>query len=116
MPLRIKSQIMNVRIERLKELLKQSPHDGFIRFALAKEFEKLGDHSKAIDLLDNLIKELPDYVGAYYHLAELLKGEERLEEALAVYDKGMEISQKLGEQHAYSELQNAKLNLEIENE
>ncbi len=107
---------MNARIERLKELLKQSPHDGFIRFALAKEFEKLGDLTEAIGLLDNLIKDVPEYVGAYYHLAELLKGEERLEEALTIYDKGMEISQKLGDQHAYSELQNAKLNMEIENE
>lgn len=105
---------MNARIERLKELLKQSPHDGFIRFALAKEFEKLGDHLKAIELLDNLIKDQPEYVGAYYHLAELLKSEERNDEALIIYVNGMEISKKLGDQHAYSELQNAKLNMEIE--
>ncbi|MEZ5007993.1 MAG: hypothetical protein R2728_12180 [Chitinophagales bacterium] len=105
---------MNARIERLKELLKQSPHDAFIRFALAKEFEKLGDTLKAIELLTLLLYDQPEYVGAYYHLAALLKDEERTDEAMDVYIKGMEIAKKLGDQHAFSELQNAKLNMELE--
>ena len=105
---------MNVRIERLKELLKQSPHDAFIRFALAKEYEKINEPQKAIDLLTELLKDQPDYVGAYYHLAALLKDEERTEDALETYTTGMEMAQKIGDQHAYSELQNAKLNLELD--
>lgn len=105
---------MNARIERLKELLKQSPHDAFVRFALAKEFEKLGNTSKAIELLTLLLYDQPEYVGAYYHLAALLKDEERIDEAMDIYVKGMEVAKKLGDQHAYSELQNAKMNLEIE--
>ena len=105
---------MNARIVRLKELLKQSPKDSFVLFALAKEFEKLGDFNKAIDYLINLINESPDYVGAYYHLAALYKTIEQNDKAMDVYKNGMEIAQKVGDRHAYSELQNAKMNLEIE--
>lgn len=105
---------MNARIERLKELLKQSPSDAFVLFALAKEFEKVGNHQQAIDFLQNLIESQPDYVGAYYHLAALLKSKDRNDEAMKIYNLGMDIARKIGDQHAYSELQNAKMNLEIE--
>ncbi len=105
---------MNARIERLKELLKQSPSDGFILFALAKEYEKLNLVEDSIQLLSDLIAEQPDYIGAYYHLAAMLKQQEELDKALEVYEKGVEMAKKVGDQHALSELQNAKLNLEIE--
>lgn len=105
---------MNARIDKLKELLKQSPSDSFILFALAKEFEKVGDRLQAIKLLESLLKINPDYVGAYYHLAALLKDEEKLNDALKIYTLGIEIAQKFGEQNTLRELQNAKMNLEIE--
>ncbi len=105
---------MNARIERLKELLKQSPHDAFIRFALAKEFSKIGRKAEAIELLENVVNDQPEYVGAYYHLAALHQEVEDTESAMKVYLKGMEIAKELGDNHAYSELQNAKMNLEIE--
>ena len=66
---------MNARIERLNELLKQSPHDGFIRFALAKEMEKLGQYEEAIKGLAALLEDDPKYIGAYYHLAALQEHE-----------------------------------------
>ena len=62
----------------------------------------------------NVKTDEPEYVGAYYHLAALFKSEERMNEAMSTYIKGMEIAKKLGNQHAYSELQNAKFNMEIE--
>lgn len=105
---------MNARIVRLKELLKQSPSDSFILFALAKEFEKLSQPEKAIELLTTLLATSPNYVGAYYHLAALYQEAEMFDKAMETYIKGMEIAREVGDQHAYSELQNAKMNLEIE--
>ncbi|MCP4122715.1 MAG: tetratricopeptide repeat protein [Bacteroidetes bacterium] len=105
---------MQARLERIKVLLKQSPHDDFLRFALAKELEKLGQHKEAIGLLTSLLKDNPQYIGAYYHLGALLVGCEDVNGALNIYDKGIEIAAKLADQHAMSELKNAKMNLKMD--
>ena len=105
---------MNARIERLKELLKQSPEDAFVQFALAKEWEKNGELERAIRQMSQLVEKQPDYVGAYYHLAQMLQTKTDFQEALNVYDAGIKIAQNLGDQHALGELQNARMNLEIE--
>lgn len=105
---------MNARIERLKELLKQTPHDGFIQFALAKEYEKLEQNAQSIVIFEELLAQQADYVGAYYHLAALYVQEEVFDKAMQTYEKGMQVARELNDQHAYSELQNAKMNLELE--
>ena len=105
--------MMASRLERLKELLKQSPGDSFIRFAMAKELEKEGLHREAIDVLTALLADEPDYIGAYYHLAGLLAGCDDVNEALRIYDKGILAATRLGDRHALSELKNARLNLEM---
>ena len=79
-----------------------------------KNFIKTGQISLAIDGLENLISIHPDYVGAYYHLAEFYKAEELYDKALNIYESGMTIAQKVGDLHALGELKNAKLNLELE--
>ena len=104
------------RIHRLKELLKQSPHDAFVRFALAKEYEKRGNTTEAVQRLRDLLKDKPEYVGAYYHLAELLKVEEKVKEALEIYDLGIKMAREHRDDHALSELRNARMNLEMEME
>ena len=103
---------MNARIERLNELLKQSPHDGFIRFALAKEMEKLGNYDEAINGLTELLRDDAEYIGAYYHLAALLQHTGRVNEAMLVYQNGIEIATRIKDQHALGELQQAMSNLE----
>ena len=106
--------MMHARLERLKELLKQSPDDTFIRFAIAKEMEKSGRESEALDMMVALIQDNPEYIGAYYHIAALMTGFEDVTGALRIYDKGMEIASKLGDNHALNELKTAKMNLEME--
>ncbi len=101
------------RLEILQDLLKSSPEDGFIQFAIAKEYEKQNDYFIAIEWLYELIKKDENYVGAYYHLAKLLEHEEKHEAALTIYDQGLRVAKNLGDQHAYAELKNARLNLEL---
>lgn len=105
---------MNARIERLKELLKQSPDDAFVRFALAKEMEKQNDVKTAVEMLATLVDEQPEYVGAYYHLAALYQQMDDTSRAFATYDKGIAMATEQGDQHALSELRNARMNLEFE--
>jgi hypothetical protein len=49
----------------------------------------------------------PGYTGTYYHLAKLLEALGAKEDAIGVYERGMEASEAAGDQHAYRELQAA---------
>ncbi len=102
------------RLDRLKELLKEDPDNSFILFAIAKEHEGLGEKVTAINQFLALIEKDSQYVGTYYHLAQLYEETEDPEAALKTYQQGMTVAQAVKDQHAYSELQNAKMNLELE--
>jgi len=102
------------RLDRLQELLKEDPDNSFILFAIAKEYEGLGEKVEALNQYLALIEKDTQYVGTYYHLAQLYEETGDAEAALTTYQKGMAIAQAVKDQHAYSELQNAKMNLELE--
>lgn len=102
------------RLNQLNSLLDSSPNDPFLLYAIAKEHEGMGDVASAMASYANLYTHHPDYVGAYYHYAKLLEKQEKYEEALGIYSKGMQVAKKIGDQHAHGELANAKLNLEYE--
>lgn len=95
------------RIERLQEFLQANPNDSFVQHALALEYVKLGDEAKARTLFENILSFDEGYVGSYYHLAKLLERTGCTDEAVAVYEKGMDQARKAGDNHAYSELRSA---------
>ncbi len=95
------------RIEKLLEFLKDSPGDSFLQHALALEYIKEGNDSVARTLFDEILLREPGYVGSYYHLAKLLERINETEEAVIIYNKGMEEAKKAGDNHAYSELRAA---------
>ena len=101
------------RLTLLQEMLKEDTDNSFLLFAIAKEYEKLGDLQLAIDTFIALRGKEEEYVGLYYHLAKLYEQLEETEKALAIYQAGIEIAKKKKDQHALAELQNAKINLEI---
>jgi tetratricopeptide (TPR) repeat protein len=102
------------RLQQLFSLLEQNPKDSFVRFALAKEYENTGDQEKALEFYINLLKDDPDYVGAYFHLAQLYVERNETGEAMKIYHTGIEVAKKLSDHHALSELMAAKTNLEME--
>jgi Tfp pilus assembly protein PilF len=95
------------RIERLEEFLKTSPEDSFVQHALALEWVKRGEESKAEELFKAILKRDENYIGSYYHLAKLLERTGDESGAIAVYEKGMERAKAAGDNHAYSELRSA---------
>ncbi|MFT4534805.1 MAG: tetratricopeptide (TPR) repeat protein [Saprospiraceae bacterium] len=102
------------RIDTLIKFLEDDPGDSFIKFAIAKEYEKMGTLKKALDTYLELRKMDPKYVGLYYHLAALQIELSMPDEALKTYDEGIEIAKKAADFHALSELHTAKLNIDIE--
>jgi Tfp pilus assembly protein PilF len=95
------------RIEKLKEYLSTSPSDSFLQHALALEYIKRGEEEEAKKLFRELLVREPGYVGSYYHLAKLLERTGEQEQAIIIYEKGMEEAKKAGDNHAYNELQAA---------
>lgn len=95
------------RIQKLLDFLKASPNDNFLKHALALEYVKLNDISKAKALFEEILTKNPDYVGSYYHLAKLLEQTGEKENAIGWYEKGMAAAKKAGDNHAYNELKSA---------
>lgn len=102
------------RLKSLMEMYNEDPGDSFIRFAIAKEYEKVGDNKMALEHYLSLKMDDPDYVGLYYHLAKLMEEMEEENQALSVYEEGIVIAKKLKDFHALSELNSAKTNLELD--
>jgi Tfp pilus assembly protein PilF len=93
------------RIARIKEILKDSPDDSFLKHALALEYIKLNNDTDARQLFEELLAHEPGYIGSYYHLGKLLERAGETTQAIAVYEKGMEMAKAANEKHAYNELQ-----------
>lgn len=95
------------RIEKLLAFLKDQPNDPFLRHALALEYQKTGRSEESINIWVQLLNDVPDYVGSYYHLAAALAGQNRVQEALEWYEKGLAVAKKSGDNHAWNELRMA---------
>lgn len=99
------------RLKTLLNFLEESPNDSFITFAIAKEYEKMGDQQQALASYLKLKENDPNYVGLYYHLGKLYEQLDEIETAFFTYKKGMEVAKSAGDQHAFNELAGAKLYL-----
>ena len=95
------------RIEKLQEFLQANPQDSFVQHALALEYIKLGNDEAAQSLFEEILNREPGYVGSYYHLAKLLERNDKTDEAIKWYEKGMEETKKAGDIHAFGELRGA---------
>lgn len=95
------------RIKRIKEMLAVNQGDSFLQHALALEYIKIEEDEKARALFENLLKEDENYVGSYYHLAKLLERNDRVKDAIDVYEQGMQKAKETGDMHTYNELKTA---------
>ncbi|MBK6619798.1 MAG: tetratricopeptide repeat protein [Saprospirales bacterium] len=102
------------RLDQLLQLLESSPKDSFLLFALAKEYEGLGNDDKALEYYLSLRESNPGYVGLYYHLGKLYLRKQDIDQAVSVYKAGMEVANLAGDRHAYNELSGAKMEISEE--
>lgn len=95
------------RIDQISEMLSKDPKDSFLRYALALEYEKVGDSKKAIQLIKELIESDEEYLGAYYKLGQLYEEKNDLKTAVSIYKKGIELAEKQNDVKARGELNEA---------
>ena len=95
------------RVEKIREMLAENPKDSFLCHALALEYIKQGNDDEAKKLFESIVENEPGYIGTYYHLAKLLERVGKTDEAIRVYERGMEEAKKAGDDHSLSELKSA---------
>jgi predicted Zn-dependent protease len=96
---------MRSRKEQLEQMLAADPKDAFLRYALAMEYVAGGDLSDAVQQLERLLADSPDYVAAYQQCGQLLIKLNRLDEAKTVLQRGMSAARQAGDAHAMEEMQ-----------
>jgi Tfp pilus assembly protein PilF len=100
-------EIMESRVEKLKEFLKEQSNDSFLKYALALEYVRLNEDNTARDCFLKLIKEDEDYVASYYQLGKLYESQKEVEKALDIYKRGIFIAQKMKNTKTILELKEA---------
>lgn len=98
---------MNDRILKLQEFLQQNPDDLFLNHALALEYIKAGREAEAQQLFEKNLSTNEQYVATYYHLGKLLERTAKTTEAIALYERGMQVARQVKDNHSYNELQAA---------
>lgn len=100
------------RQQQLEALLVDDPHDPFLRYGLAMEYEAAGDTSGAIDQLRQLLQHSPEYVPGYLQAGQLFAKAGQTEEAKAAFQMGMQTAFKQADHHAYEEMEGMLAGLE----
>jgi len=100
------------RLEQLLELLNADPDDSFLRYGVAMEYAKQGEHDKALAEFNELIRRNPDYVAAYFMAGRTCEQKGVPEDAKKFYERGIATAQKVGDHHAAGEMSSALMMLE----
>ena len=103
---------MKTRREMLEEFVAEDPNDSFSRYALALELEKENRALEATEQLQEVIARDSAYVAAYYHLARILARLGEIEDARAMYRRGLDAAIAAGDQKTRGEIQEALDSLE----
>ena len=94
-------------MEILKTMLEQNPQDAFARYGLAMEYANGGQLEKAAAEFRAVLEFNPSYAAAYFHGGQVLEKLGRVDDARQVYEQGIEVTSRTGDQHTRSELQAA---------
>src|SRR5438477_10189576 len=92
------------RLQILKSMVEQKPTDSFARYGLAMEYRNSGDLEAAMGEFRALMANNPDYAPAYFHGGQTLERMGLPGEARGVYQTGVEITTRLGAEHARREM------------
>ena len=92
------------RRDKIEAMLADDPGDTFLRYSLAMELRSEGDHVASIHRLDQLTKDSPPYVPAFFMAAQQLAELDRLDEARDYLRTGIDEARKQGDQHAAAEM------------
>ena len=92
------------RRSRIEALLAEDPADQFLRYSLAMELAKEGEHDPSLSGLRELQNDKPPYVPAFFMAAQQLVELNRIAEARDALRRGIEEARAQGNAHAAGEM------------
>lgn len=92
------------RREKIETMLAEDPGDVFLRYSLAMELDKEGDHESSLARFGELARENPPYVPAFFMAGQQLVRLGRLAEARAILQEGIAAADSQGDAHAAGEM------------
>ena len=92
------------RREKIEAMLIDEPHDVFLRYSLAMELDKEGQHEASLGHLAALQQAAPPYVPAFFMAGQQLVRLSRMDEARTVLRDGIEEARRQGNAHAAGEM------------
>ena len=99
------------RRSQIEAMLVEEPHDIFLRYSLAMELEKEGEHDASLTKLTELMEEDTPYVPAFFMAGQQLARLDRLDDAKSVLRNGIDQAQQSGDSHAAAEMSGASRHL-----
>ncbi len=95
------------RLGILKQMIAENASNSFARYGLGMEYVKSGDLAQAVAEFRTLLERDNNYSAAYFHGGQALEKLGRIEEARAMYEKGIEVTTHNGDAHTRSEIEGA---------
>ncbi|OYP37505.1 tetratricopeptide repeat protein [Rhodopirellula sp. MGV] len=92
------------RKEKILEMLADEPGDTFLRYSLAMELRKEGDHDASLEKLSELTSDSPPYVPAYFMAAQQLVDLGRVDQARTQLRDGIDQARTQNDSHAAAEM------------
>lgn len=96
------------RLDLLLKMQQENPSDAFVVYGLFLEYRKENKHEFAKKCLTELLHNHSTYLPTYYQAASFYIETGLLQEAMNMYDKGIDLAIENNDQHALKELHQAK--------
>ena len=101
--LRMTDTLMTRR-EKIEGMLVNDPSDTFLRYSLAMELDKEGDHDNSLARFAELTRDNPPYVPAFFMAGQQLVRLGRTDEARPILRDGIAAARVQDNQHAAGEM------------
>ncbi len=95
---------MPTRREKIEAMLKDEPHDTFLRYSLAMELDKEGNHDASLQAFSTLQQDAKPYVPAFFMAAQQLARIGRVADARQLLRDGTAVARQQGDLHAAGEM------------
>jgi hypothetical protein len=95
---------VTTRREKIEAMLTADPADPFLRYSLAMELDKEGEHDRSLAEFSGLMADGEPYVPAFFMAAQQLARLSRITEAREVLRNGIEQARATGNAHAAGEM------------
>lgn len=92
------------RREKIEAMLADDPGDTFLRYSLAMELDKEGDHEASLAKFAEMTRDDPPYVAAFFMAGQQLARIGRLDEARAILANGIAAAHVQNDMHAAGEM------------